>query len=587
MPFLITQLIERNFLTPDMAVGIEEELKNNPNKTEEEVLISKGLIAEDDLFKIKGEILGIPFVSTPPEEMSLEVLKTVPEETAKFYRMIPLNEKKGEIIIGMVYPDDLKAQEALKFLAREHQFSYQVVLITPKIFSLLMGKYRDLKKEVGKALEEFQEEENEVDAAQKVKMDVISNVEDAPIAKIVNVIVRNAIDGNASDIHIEPGRTKLRVRFRVMGELYSSIFLPLDIANAVLARIKIISNMKIDENRVPQDGRFSMKIDNRNIDFRVSTLPTAMGEKVVMRILDPDAGFKTFEDLGLDGRNLELMRKAVDEPFGLVLVTGPTGSGKSTTLYAVLKTINSDKINIISLEDPVEYFCEGVNQSQVKPEIGFDFASGLRSILRQDPDVIMVGEVRDEETAMLTIHSSLTGHLVLSTLHTNDSLGVIPRLVDLKIQPYLIPSTLSLALAQRLVRRLCPHCKKQVEAQGFLREKIIYEFNSIPEQSRTEVELTEPINIWEPVGCPKCSRQGFTGRIGIFEALEMTPELGDIVLKDLSESKLAAEGRRQGLITMRQDGILKALRGMTTIEEVLKATEEDMTAAITDVDKNK
>jgi len=379
----------------------------------------------------------------------------------------------------------------------------------------------------------------------------------------------------------------LRVRFRVMGELYSSIFLPLDIANAVLARIKIISNMKIDENRVPQDGRFSMKIDNRNIDFRVSTLPTAMGEKVVMRILDPDAGFKTFEDLGLDGRNLELMRKAVDEPFGLVLVTGPTGSGKSTTLYAVLKTINSDKINIISLEDPVEYFCEGVNQSQVKPEIGFDFASGLRSILRQDPDVIMVGEVRDEETAMLTIHSSLTGHLVLSTLHTNDSLGVIPRLVDLKIQPYLIPSTLSLALAQRLVRRLCPHCKKQVEAQGFLREKIIYEFNSIPEQSRTEVELTEPINIWEPVGCPKCSRQGFTGRIGIFEALEMTPELGDIVLKDLSESKLAAEGRRQGLITMRQDGILKALRGMTTIEEVLKATEEDMTAAITDVDKNK
>ncbi len=587
MPFLIKQLIERNLLASDVAVGVEEELKSNPNKTEEELLISKGLIGEEDLFKIKGEILGTPFISAMPEEMSLETLKTIPEETAKFYRMIPISEKKGEVMIGMVYPDDLKAQEALKFLAREHQFTYQVVLITPKIFSLMMGKYRDLKKEVGRALEEFQEEENEVDAAQGLKLDVISNVEDAPIAKIVNVIIRNAIDGKASDIHIEPSRTKLRVRFRVMGELYSSIFLPLNIANAVLARIKIVSNMKIDENRVPQDGRFSMKIDNKSIDFRVSTLPTAMGEKVVMRILDPDVGFKTFEDLGLDGRNLELVKKAVDEPFGLVLVTGPTGSGKSTTLYAVLQTINNDKINIISLEDPVEYFCEGVNQSQVKPEIGFDFASGLRSILRQDPDVIMVGEIRDEETAMLTIHSALTGHLVLSTLHTNDSLGVVPRLVDLKIQSYLIPSTLSLALAQRLVRRLCPHCKKQVEATGFLKEMIIAEFNNIPEQSRNGVELVEPIMVWEPVGCPKCGRQGFIGRVGIFETLEMTPELGEIILQDLSETKLAAEGRRQGLITMRQDGVLKALRGVTTIEEILKATEEDIAATIADADKKK
>ena len=337
--------------------------------------------------------------------------------------------------------------------------------------------------------------------------------------------------------------------------------------------------MKIDENRVPQDGRFSMKIGEKNYDFRVSTLPTALGEKVVMRILDPDAGYKTFEDLGLDGRNLKLMKKAIDEPFGLILVTGPTGSGKSTTLYAVLQEINNEKINIISLEDPVEYFCEGVNQSQVRPEIGFDFASGLRSILRQDPDVIMVGEVRDEETALLTIHSALTGHLVLSTLHTNDSLGVVPRLVDLKIQSYLIPSTLILALAQRLVRRLCPECKKQVEAKGYLKERIIAEFNGIPESARG-AGLPDPIMIWEPVGCPKCKRQGFSGRIGIFEALEMTPELGEIVLKNLSESALNAEGRRQGLITMRQDGVLKALKGMTTIEEVLKATEEDVAVVI-------
>jgi type IV pilus assembly protein PilB len=309
-------------------------------------------------------------------------------------------------------------------------------------------------------------------------------------------------------------------------------------------------------------------------------LPTALGEKVVMRILDPDVGFKSFEDLGLDGRNLEMMRKAINEPYGLILVTGPTGSGKSTTLYAVLQEVNNEKINIISLEDPVEYFCEGVNQSQVKPEIGFDFASGLRSILRQDPDVIMVGEIRDEETALLTIHSALTGHLVLSTLHTNDALGVVPRLVDLKVQSYLIPSTLILALAQRLVRQLCPNCKKQVLAKGYYKDKIISEYKEIPEGSRNGINLPDPLYLWEAVGCPSCHQQGFAGRIGIFETLEMTPELGEIVLKDLSEGVLKSEGKRQGLITMRQDGILKVLRGITTAEEVLKATEEEITKAV-------
>lgn len=579
MSFLTKKLVEQKIISSEQAEAIESGLRQSPGKTEEEILVAKGFIGEESLFKLKSETLGVPFVSVAPEDISLEILKTIPEETAKFYRMIPLGEKKSEVIIGMVSPEDLKAQEALKFLARKSGFSYQVFLITAKTFATVLGKYRDLKREVGKALEQFQEEETETEPSNRQVTDV-STVEEAPIAKIVNVILRNAIDGSASDIHIEPGRTKLRVRFRVMGQLYSSIFLPLNISTAVLARIKIMANMKIDENRVPQDGRFSMKIDSKNIDFRVSTLPTALGEKVVMRILDPDVGFKTFEDLGLDGRNLELMRQAVDEPYGLILVTGPTGSGKSTTLYAVLQEINNDKVNIISLEDPVEYFCDGVNQSQVRPEIGFDFASGLRSILRQDPDIIMVGEVRDEETALLTIHSSLTGHLVLSTLHTNDSLGVVPRLVDLKIQPYLIPSTLTLALAQRLVRRLCPDCKKKVAINGFLKDKLISEFNEIPESSRHDVKLSEPLYVWESVGCPKCNRQGFLGRVGIFEALEMTPELGEIVLNDLSDTRLKAEGKRQGLITMRQDGIIKVLKGVTTLEEVLKATEEDIMAVV-------
>jgi len=367
-----------------------------------------------------------------------------------------------------------------------------------------------------------------------------------------------------------------------MGELYSSLFLPLDIAPAIVARIKILSNLKIDENRVPQDGRFSMKFDEKNIDFRVSTLPTTAGEKVVMRILDPEVGLKTFAELGLDGRNIQLMQKAIDQPFGLILVTGPTGSGKSTTLNAVLQEVNNEKVNIVSLEDPVEYFVEGVNQSQVRPEIGFDFANGLRSILRQDPDIIMVGEIRDDETAMLTIHSALTGHLVFSTLHTNDALGVVPRLIDLRVQNYLIPSTLTLAVAQRLVRRLCPRCRKNVPAEGMLYKKILAEYENFPSETKKNFKLPDPLMIWEPVGCPYCKRQGYIGRIGIFETMEMTAQLAELVLTDLSETKLNEEAKRQGMISMRQDGIIKAINGLTTIEEVFKATEEDIEKVISE-----
>lgn len=574
MAYLLDQLLKENVLTKEQVDSLGPDLKRGSK--EEEIILEKGLLTEENLFTYKSRFFNIPLIKTAPEEITLETLETISEETAKFYKVIPLEKKKASVSMGMVYPEDFKAQEALKFLARKNEFSYQVFLITPNVLNVLLKRYHDLKKEVGKALEELKEEEAvemETKKVPEANMGVV--IEDAPIAKIVNVIIRNAIDGGASDIHIEPGRDKLRIRFRVMGELYSSIFLPLNIHQAVLARIKIMANLKIDENRVPQDGRFSIRTETKNIDFRVSTLPTALGEKVVMRILDPDVGLKTFEDLGLEGRNLELMKKAIDQPFGLILVTGPTGSGKSTTLYAVLQAINNDKINIISLEDPVEYFIEGVNQSQVRPEIGFDFASGLRSILRQDPDVIMVGEIRDEETAKLTIHSALTGHLVLSTLHTNDALGVVPRLVDLKIQTYLIPSTLTLALSQRLVRRLCDNCKKKTEAVGFIKEKIMAEYESLPLAEKKNVVLSHPIYIWEPVGCPKCNRQGFSARVAIFETMEMTPELSELILKDLSEPKLLEEGKRQGMISMRQDGVLKALKGVTTIEEVLRATEEE------------
>lgn len=586
MSLLTDQLLKEKLINQPQVEAIEAELKQTNQKTEEELLIAAG-ISEEAVFSAKARLLNIDLVKAPPEEISLEILETIPEETAKFYFTIPLGKKKNDILLGMVYPENLKAQEALKFLARKNNFSYQVVLITPTVFSAILKKYHDLKKEVGTALEEFKEEESSETKTRQPQKEEEIIVGEAPIAKIVNVIIRNAIEGEASDIHIEPERKKLRVRFRVMGELYSSLFLPLDIAPAIVARIKILANLKIDENRIPQDGRFSMKFDEKSIDFRVSTLPTTGGEKVVMRILDPEVGLKTFAELGLDGRNMQLMRKAIDEPFGLVLVTGPTGSGKSTTLNAVLQEVNSEKVNIISLEDPVEYFVDGVNQSQVRPEIGFDFANGLRSILRQDPDIIMVGEIRDDETAMLTIHSALTGHLVFSTLHTNDALGVIPRLIDLHVQNYLIPPTLTLALAQRLVRRLCPRCKKNVPAEGMLYKKIIAEYENFPPEVKKNFKLPDPLMIWEPVGCPYCKRQGYNGRIGIFETMEMTPQLAELVLTDLSETKLNEEAKRQGMISMRQDGIIKVINGLTTIEEVLKATEEDIEKAISEDIKDK
>ena len=340
-----------------------------------------------------------------------------------------------------------------------------------------------------------------------------------------------------------------------------------------------MANLKIDEARVPQDGRFSASIDEKIIDFRVSTFPTALGEKVAIRVLDPAAGLRSFEELGLEGTNLSWVKEAIQRAYGLILVTGPTGSGKTTTLYAILRQLNKEGVNIVSLEDPVEYLIESINQSQVRPEIGYDFPQGLRQILRQDPDVIMVGEVRDKETASLVIHSSLTGHIVLSTLHTNNVIGVIPRLLDMGVDRYLISPSLSLAVSQRLVRRLCDQCKGKQEPAKEIADLISKELDKAPlhMQKRAAIVLgvgVKAMFVFAPKGCKACGGSGFSGRIGIFEVLKMTQELQEIILKDPSESNIAKEAKRQGMATMRQDGVLKVLDGVTTIEEVLRETEE-------------
>ena len=476
----------------------------------------------------------------------------------------------------MVYPEDLKAQEALKFLGRQGLFAYRVFLITLTTFSNLLKQYRTLRREVGRALEELEVEfkEKKVEVKPRTAAEFERLAEEAPITKIVAVILRHAVEGKASDIHIEPTREKLRIRFRLLGILHSSIFLPLRTHSSVVARIKILSNLKIDETRIPQDGRFSTKINGGSIDFRVSTFPTTLGEKVAIRVLDPTIGLKTFGELGLEKRNLGVVKWAIKSPYGLILTSGPTGCGKTTTLYAILQQFNKEGVNIVTLEDPVEYFIEGINQSQVRPGIGYDFAVGLRHIVRQDPDIIMVGEIRDSETASLATHAALTGHIVLSTIHTSNAIGVIPRLLDLGIQPYLIPPTLSIVIAQRLVRRLCDNCKKKIKPKKEIKDLILKEIDNFPPQTKKNFKIPEPLSIFKATGCRKCNNEGFAGRIGLFEVLSMTDQLSDIILKEPSEREIIKESKRQGMITMKQDGILKVLNGVTTIEEVLRVAEE-------------
>ena len=358
------------------------------------------------------------------------------------------------------------------------------------------------------------------------------------------------------------------------GVLHTSLFLPKDVHSAIISRIKILSNLKIDETRIPQDGRFHTFIDKKKIDFRVSTLPTTTGEKVALRVLDPSIGLGGFSDLGLYGYNLKTLEKGIEKPFGMVLITGPTGSGKTTTLYAILNALNKEGVNIISLEDPIEYYIEGINQSQIRPEIGYTFASGLRHILRQDPDVIMVGEIRDEETAGLAIHAALTGHIVLSTLHTNNAVGVIPRLIDMGVSSFLLPPSLNLAIAQRLVKRLCEQCKKQVSASPQVADIIEQELNKLSLKKEERAERKKPYKIYQAQGCKFCGQRGTKGRIALFEMIKITSEMEEIIIKNPTESAIEKEAQRQGMTTMKQDGVLKVLEGVISFEEMVKAVED-------------
>ncbi|MFH1129214.1 MAG: GspE/PulE family protein [Patescibacteria group bacterium] len=572
----IDSLVDRKLIDAITLDSLKKEAEEL-NKDIEELILEKGLIKEEDFYDLKSQFLKIPIKDFSNLKIDPEVYRLVPLEAAQHYRFVPIlyDAKRKILEAGMLNPENIDAKEALKFIAHRNNLTPKIFIIGLSDFKDVIKEYSSLKGEVKQALEqlknEMEEEKIKSPVTEKEKIEKIA--EEAPISKVVALIIKHALEQRASDIHIEPGEKSTRIRYRVDGVLHINLTLPLRIHPAITSRIKILSNLKIDETRKPQDGRFFTEINGKKIDFRVSTLPTYSGEKIVMRILDPTVGLKSLSDLGLEGRNLDVLNRAITKPNGMILVTGPTGSGKTTTLYSILHILNQEGVNIISLEDPIEYYIDGVSQSQVRPEIGYTFANGLRSILRQDPDKIMVGEIRDSETALLAVHAALTGHLVLATLHTNDAIGVIPRLIDMGVDRYLIPSTLILAIAQRLVPRLCLQSKKEVKPSQEIIDLIDSQLKDVKSETLNQYGIKKPYVLYEPEISKECPK-GTMGRLGVFEILEMTQELEGIILKEPSESNIRLEAKRQGTTSMLQDGILKALRGMLGLEEVRSEVED-------------
>ena len=574
----LSALIQKGLIKQTDAYTLLQEAKSLEKRVED-IIYEKNLIDEKKLSQIKSELFKLPVkIFSKTEIVPQNILNLIPEDTARHYGFIAFNKKDGVLDVGMVYPDDTKAQEAVKFIVERLGLKIKVSVIIPSDFKNILKQYQTFAKEFDKLLQDFQKRFSNVKKKKSpfklVDLESTAGAvaEEAPIIKLFASILKYAVRSRASDIHIEPERNKLRVRFRIDGNLSSTLSLPLAVHQAIITRVKIMTNLKIDETRLPQDGRFVTIIDDKEIDFRVSTFPTALGEKIATRILDPTSGLKSIHELGLEGKNLEILQNEILKPFGMILITGPTGSGKTTTLYAIMQILNQDKVNIVSLEDPVEYTMEGINQSQVLPEIGYTFARGLRHIVRQDPDIIMVGEIRDNETAELATHSALTGHLVLSTLHTNNAIGVIPRLMDLGIDAFLIPPSLNLMIAQRLARRLCPDCKERVVASEKEQQIIDEILASLSKEDRERLPYQRPYYIYKSKGCATCNKKGYLGRVGIFEILKMTFELEQIILSQPSQEKLLAEAKRQGMITLQQDGIIKVLAGAISLEEVLSIT---------------
>ncbi len=580
-------LLEHGFINEDRFEKMIQKLaakyggkgdQASPQEVTDLVLDQK-ILDEEDVAKARAAFLNLPYVDLRNVNISQQVLAIIPEESRTFYRMIPYELKGTDLKVALEDPSHIQALEALEFLGQKANYQIHIYLGSHSSIGTALKGSKNLSVVVGAALEDIQKTEEVEQAANYDVRDELKKTadeaaaEDAPIIKIVDVILSNAIEASASDIHIEPSENDVRVRYRIDGILHTSLRLPRNVLNAIVSRIKILSNLKIEEQRLPQDGRFHAEFGSNSVDLRVSTLPLMHGEKIVMRILDKTTSVPTLDQLGLRGKGLEWVMENIKKTHGVFLITGPTGSGKSTTLYSILSLRNSSDVNIVTLEDPVEYFMEGVNQSQINPDIGLTFASGLRSILRQDPNIVMVGEIRDEETAELAIHAALTGHLVFSTLHTNNAVGAIPRLANMGIEQFLLSASVNLIMAQRLVRKLCETCKKPTTLTDLVKKEIDIAMKTVPKDYLDKIDLKN-YKAFEAVGCKECGDIGYKGRMGIFEVMPMMNEFQEILFAKKPAHEIYELTVKYGMITMKQDGIVKVLRGETTMDEIIRVTTE-------------
>lgn len=520
-----------------------------------DILVFRGLINEEVIGKLISEHLKVPFVQVSRLNIPPEVLALIPEKLARTYRMIPFEKKEKKLSVALENPEDF---EALEFARRQTNLQVVPFYSNAKEISKALGQYKkgikeDFKKVIAENIKKASPEEDLAKAAEKL-----------PIVKIMDTILGYAISERASDVHIETQSEEVIVRFRIDGVLRDIVKLPKGIEAAIVARVKILSNLKIDEHRVPQDGRYKFTVDEEVVALRISIIPGFYGENVVMRLLHETARPLSLEELGLTGKGLELVRANIQQPHGMILVTGPTGSGKTTTLYSLLNILNTIEVKICTVEDPIEYGIGRVSQFQVNPKTGMTFASGLRALLRHDPDIIMVGEIRDQETANISVHAALTGHLVLSTLHTNTASGAVPRFIDMGVEGFLIASTLNVVLAQRLVRKICSSCIVKYKPESEVTKRLSKELGVPLEHQK----------FYRGAGCEECNHKGYHGRVGLFEVMTVTSKIREIIARNATSREIEKIAVAEGMITMLQDGLDKVSSGLTTIEEVVRVVRE-------------
>ena len=576
-------LVKKNIITAEKLQELKESTAGDETSLES-VLIEQKILSNEGIVELKAEIAGLAYADISNLAATDEALNVIPFEVAQNYKISCFEKTDNKIKVGLIDPYNSSAIEAVNFLVKDQGLEVEYYLISEDNLNNIFNQYRNLEKEISTALETKAKESGEIEEITEEEKNgelMDENVSSAPVAKIVSVIIRHAVEEKASDIHIEPMQKETRVRYRIDGLLRTSLVLPKSIHSAVVGRIKVLAKLKLDETRVPQDGRIRLLVNKKEIDFRVSVMPLMGEEKIVMRILDLGKGIPTLEDLGYDSRAINVIKENIKKTFGLLLVTGPTGSGKSTTLASLLQMLNSEDVNIVTLEDPVEYYIKGTNQSQIRPAIGYSFATGLRSLLRQDPDVMMVGEIRDDETAELCIHAGLTGHFVLSTLHTNNAIDVVPRLLDMKVEPFLLGSTLNTLIAQRLARRVCDNCKKPARVGADILQQIKEKMKKIPVEVLKErlpqiasVDSIDESLFFEGAGCPHCKGSGYTGRLAIVEVIDVTKNLQNIIMDGKRMLKVDDIRADQSFTTMEEDGIIKTMQGLTTIQEVLRVIQD-------------